>query len=108
MEVYWKKLTPKGFDRNVPKAMLAEMTKMPSDNHFIIPRAYFRLAVFFIKKRMNQEFEKGKKVGMTMSSQQQNMAMGQFTTILKSLESLKAGQSERKDFPFGMLRVTRL
>lgn len=105
VEVDWRKLTPRGFDRNVPKAMIDEMNKMPTDNHFIIPRIYMLIFIKFITKRM------GKEMGNTptgISQSQQQMAFGQFNSLIDSVVKLPPGKTEKKDFPFGVLKVTRL
>lgn len=105
VEVDWRKLTPRGFDRNVPKGVIDEMNKMPKDNHFVIPRLYMLIFIKFISKRM------GKEMGKTptgISQNQQQQALGQFTSIIDSVVKLPQGKTEKKDFPFGVLKVTRL
>ncbi len=106
VEVDWKKLPPKGFGRNVPKAIIDEMNKMPQNNHFVIPRFYMLIFVKLISKRMNKEM--GGKLPQGVSASQQQMAMGQFTSIIDNIVKLESGRTEKKDFPFGVLKVTRL
>ena len=106
IEVNWKRLIPKGYDRVLPAAMLNEMNKMPKDAHFIIPKLYFSIFIYFIRKKMMGG--PAKMQGMKMSAAQQNMAMAQFSSIIDSLTKLRPGQSENKNFPFGVLKVTRL
>jgi hypothetical protein len=106
VEVDWRKLTPRGFDRNVPKAILDEMNKMPKDNHFVVPRFYLLIFIKFLSKRMGKEMGGKKPAGV--SQNQQQMAMGQFTAIIDSVVKLAPGKTEKKDFPFGVLKVTRL
>jgi hypothetical protein len=105
MEVNWKKLTPRGFGRNVPKAVMDEMNRMPQDNHFVIPRMYMLVFVKFMTSKMNKEMGKG--MG-NVSQGQQQMAMGQFQSLIDSVVNLQKGRTEKKDFPFGVLKVTRL
>lgn len=105
VEVDWRKLTPRGFDRNVPREVLNEMNKMPNDNHFIIPRLYMLIFIKFISKRMGKEMGK---VPKGVSQNQQQMAMGQFTSLIDSVVKLQPGKTEKRDFPFGVLKVTRL
>lgn len=107
IEVDWKKLMPKGFERVLPKAVLSEMNKMPKDAHFIIPRVYLNVFIYFIRKKIAKEMGVPQKT-MKISSAQQDMAMGQFSEIINSIVGLKQGQTERKNFPFGILKVTRL
>jgi len=105
VEINWRKLTPRGFDKNVPKSVIDEMNKMPKDNHFVIPRLYMLIFIKFISKRMGKEMGKAP-VGV--SQNQQQMAMGQFSSIIDSVVKLPPGKTEKKDFPFGVLKVTRL
>ncbi|MES2615294.1 MAG: hypothetical protein V4591_07765, partial [Bdellovibrionota bacterium] len=105
VEVDWRKLTPRGFEKNVPKSVMDEMNKMPKDNHFVIPRLYMLIFIKFISKRMGKEMGKAP-AGVSQSQQQ--MAMGQFTSIIDGVVKLQPGKTERKDFPFGVLKVTRL
>lgn len=105
MQVEWKKFTPKGFERNVPKAVLAEMNKMPQSTHFIIPRFYMNIFLSIISKRMKKE---ASKLPAGVSQAQQEMATGQMMGLVNGIAKLGPGQTEKKDFPFGMLRVTRL
>ncbi len=106
IEIDWRKLTPRGFDKNVPKAVMDEMNKMPKDNHFVIPRFYMLIFIKFISKRMGKEANKGPAGGI--SQNQQQMAMGQFTSLIDGIVNLPQGKVEKKDFPFGVLKVTRL
>ncbi len=106
MEVNWKRLTPKGYERVLPANMLNEMNKMPKDAHFVIPKIYFNIFVYFIRKKMMGDSKKNQ--GMNITAAQQNMAMNQFSVIIDSFTKLQAGQTEFKNFPFGMLKVTRL
>ena len=105
VEVNWRKLTPRGFDRNVPKNVIDEMNRMPQDNHFVIPRLYMLIFIKFINKKMNKEMGK---VPAGISQGQQQMAMGQFTSLIDGVVKLEPGKTEKKDFPFGVLKVTRL
>lgn len=105
VEINWRKLTPRGFGPNVPKAIMDEMNKMPGDKHFVIPRFYMLIFIKFISKRMGKEMGK---VPKGMSASQQQMAVGQFTSIIDSVVKLPPGKTEKKDFPFGVLKVTRL
>lgn len=105
VEVDWRKLTPRGFERNVPKAILDEMNKMPKDNHFVIPRLYMLIFVKFMTRRMGKD---AGKMPAGVSQSQQQMAMGQFNSIIESITKLQPGKTEKKDFPFGVLKVTRL
>ena len=105
VEVDWRKLTPRGFDRNVPRAVVEEMNKMPKDTHFVIPRFYMLIAIKFISKRMGKEMGK---VPAGVSQNQQQLAVGQFTSLIDGIVKLPQGKTEKKDFPFGVLRVTRL
>ncbi len=105
VEVNWKKLTPRGFDRNVPRQVMDEMSKMPKDTHFLIPRLYMLIAVKFINRKMSKDM---KKLPAGFSASQQQMAVGQFTTLIDNIVNLPKGRTEKKDFPFGVLRVTRL
>ena len=105
VEVNWRKLTPRGFEKNLPKGVLEEMNKMPKDNHFVIPRFYMLIFIKFISKKM------GKETGKNMpgvSQNQQQQALGQMTSIIDSIVKLPPGKTEKKDFPFGVLKVTRL
>ena len=108
MEIDWKKLTPRGFERNVPKHILDEMNKMlnstPKDTHFLIPRIYAINAVRFMLRKMKKEsgnMPKG------ISAQQQNMGMEQFTGLAQNILSLPKGKSEKKDLNIGILKITR-
>jgi hypothetical protein len=47
-------------------------------------------------------------MGGGFSKAQQDMAMGQFTGLIDNVLKLQAGQTEKKDFPFGVLKVKRL
>jgi hypothetical protein len=108
MEIDWKKLTPRGFERNVPKYILDEMNKMinstPKDTHFIIPRIYAIIAVRFMLRKMKKESSKTPK-GFT--AQQQNMGMEQFTSLAQNILKLEKGMSEKKDLNIGILKITR-
>lgn len=108
MEVDWKKLAPRGFERNVPKHILDEMNKMinstPKDTHFIIPRIYAIIAVHFMLRKMKKESNKMPK-GFT--PQQQNMGMEQFTSLAQNILKLDKGKSEKKDLNIGILKITR-
>lgn len=106
MEIDWKRLTPKGYERVLPAAMLSEMNKMPKDAHFVIPKLYFNIFIYFIRKKIMGEA--GKMKGMNVSAAQQNLAMNQFSGIIDSFTKLNPGQTEYKNFPFGILKVTRL
>jgi hypothetical protein len=105
VEVDWRKLTPRGFDRNVPKDVLNEMNKMPADKHFLIPRFYMLIFIKFISKRMGKD---ANKVPAGFSQNQQQMAVNQFSSIIDSVVKLPQGKTEKKDFPFGMIKITRL
>lgn len=105
MEIHWRKLTPKGFDRNIPKNFMDEMNKIPQDKHFLIPRFYMLILIKFISKKMNKEKNK---MAPGISQSQQDMAYGQFTAIIDSVQKLSKGRMEKKDFPFGVLKITRL
>jgi len=107
MEVDWRRLTPKGYDKFLPKSMLNEMNKMPKDAHFVIPKVYFSIFIYFIRKKMLGESAK-KQGGMNISAAQQNLAASQFSSIIDSFTKLNPGQSENKNFPFGILKVKRL
>lgn len=107
IEVDWKKLLPKGFERVLPKNVLNEMNKMPKDAHFVIPRIYLNVFIYFIRKKIAKEMGLPQQ-SLKISSAQQNMAMGQFSEIIDSIVNLKQGQTERRNFPFGILKVTRL
>ena len=108
MEIDWKKLTPRGFERNVPKHILDEMNKMinstPKDTHFIIPRIYAIIAVHFMLRKMKKESNKMPK-GFT--AQQQNMGMEQFTGLAQNILKLEKGKSEKKDLNIGILKISR-
>ena len=108
MEIDWKKLTPRGFEKNVPKHILDEMNKMinstPKDTHFMIPRVYAVIAVHFMLRKMKKESSKMPK-GLT--AQQQNMGMEQFTGLAQSILNLAKGKSEKKDLNIGILKITR-
>ncbi len=108
MEIDWKKLTPRGYERNVPKHVLEEMNKMinstPKDAHFIIPRIYAIIAVRFMLRKMKKESNKMPK-GFT--TQQQNMGMEQFTTLAQNILKLEKGKSDKKDLNIGILKITR-
>ena len=107
MEIDWKKLTPKGFERNVPRHFQEEMNKAiqntPKNTHFIIPRLYAILAVRFMLRKMKKEnnLQKG------FTAQQQNMGMEQFTALAQNIMNLSAGKSEKKDLNIGILKITR-
>ncbi|BBH54008.1 hypothetical protein JCM31447_24650 [Fluviispira sanaruensis] len=109
IELDWKKLTPKGFDRNVSKQILDEINKMlsstPNDTHFIIPRIYARIAIAFMMRKMKKD---NKKMPAGLTAQQKDMGMNQFTTLAQSILSLEVGKSEKKDLHIGILRITRL
>lgn len=105
MQVEWKKFTPKGFERNVPKTVLAEMNKMPQSTHFIIPRLYMNIFLSIISKRMKKD---AAKTPAGVSQAQQQMATGQMLGLMNGIAKLPSGGVEKKDFPFGMLRITRL
>lgn len=109
IEVDWRRLSLRGFEKNIPKNVLAEMNKIPKDAHFIIPRLFANIFIRLIMKRMNKEMGKGMPAGAAaISKNQQQMAMGQFASITESILKLEKGKTERKDFPFGVLKVTRL
>lgn len=107
IEVDWKRLSMRGFEKNIPKNVLAEMNKIPKDAHFVLPRVFANLFIRLIMKRMGKEMSKGLPAGQ-MSQNQQQMAMGQFASITQGILNLEKGKTERKDFPFGVLKVTRL
>lgn len=108
MEVDWKKLTPRGFNRNVPKHILDEMNKMlnstPKDTHFIIPRLYAIIAVKIMLRKMKKE---AKNMPAGFSAQQQNMGMEQINLLAQNIIALDKGKSEKKDFNIGVLKITR-
>jgi hypothetical protein len=82
-----------------------EMNKIPQDKHFLIPRFYMLILIKFISKKMNKEKNK---MAPGISQSQQDMAYGQFTAIIDSVQKLSKGRMEKKDFPFGVLKITRL
>ncbi len=105
IEVHWKKLTPKGFGSKIPAFMLQELNKIPKDTHFVIPHLYFSIAIRFIRYKMKStpgQMPKG------VSLNQQQFAMGQFHEIIERMALMGPGMTEKKDFPFGVLRVSRL
>ena len=108
MEIDWKKLTPRGFNRNVPKHILDEMNKMlnstPKDTHFIVPRFYAIIAVKFMLRKMQKE---SKNMPTNFSAQQQNMGMEQINMLAQNILNLSKGKSEKKDFNIGVLKITR-
>lgn len=109
MEVDWRRMSLRGFEKNIPKNVLAEMNKIPKDAHFIVPRIYLTLFIRIIMKRMGKEMGKGMPQGAAgVSKAQQQMALGQFSSITESILKLEKGRIEKKDFPFGVLKVTRL
>ncbi|KAB8027962.1 hypothetical protein [Fluviispira multicolorata] len=109
LEIDWKKLTPKGFDRNVPRHILEEMNKMlnstPKDTHFIIPRIYAKIAIYFMMRKMKKETQK---MPTGFTNQQKNMGMEQFTSLAQNILKLEPGNTEKKDLNIGILKVTRL
>ena len=82
------------------------MNKMPKDTRFIMPRFYLLIGLYFITKKINKESSKVQ--GMGYSAAQQQMAMGQFTELIDKVHKLQKGKTERKDFPFGTIKITRL
>jgi hypothetical protein len=107
MEIDWKKLPLKGFEGFLPKEVLNEMNKIPKSVHFIVPRFYLTIFIYFIRKKIAKEMG-GSQKSIKMTAAQQNMAMGQFSEIIDGIEKLKSGQIERRNFPFGTIKVTRL
>jgi hypothetical protein len=110
IEVEWKKLSPKGFERNVPKHILNEMNKMvqstPRDQHFLIPRIYAILALKIMMRKIKKESTKNLST-TGFSAQQQNMGLEQLNALSQALLKLEAGKSEKKDLNIGVLKVTR-
>jgi len=106
IEINWKRLSMRGFERHVPQHVLNEMNKIPKDAHFLIPRFFANIFIRLIMKRMENEMSKG--MPMNASKNQQQMALGQFTSITESILKLEPGRTEKKDFPFGVLKVSRL
>ncbi len=108
IEVDWKKLTPRGFNKNVPKHYLDEMNKVlnstPKDTHFIIPRLYAIIAVKFMLRKMKKE---SKNLPGGFSAQQQSMGMDQLNSFAQNILNLSKGKSEKKDLNIGVLKVTR-
>lgn len=108
MEIDWRKLSPKGYNRNVPQQVLDEMNKMinntPKDTHFIIPRIYAVLAVRFMLRKMKKE---SSNLPKTFTAQQQNLGMEQFTSLANNILKLEKGKSEKKDLNIGVLKITR-
>lgn len=109
MEIDWKKLKPRGFERNVPKHILEEMNKMinsmPNDTHIIVPRIYARIAIYFIMKKIKKDSQKMSK---GFSVEQQNLGLAQFNQLAQNILKLEPGMTEKKDLNVGILKVTRL
>ncbi|APJ04532.1 hypothetical protein [Silvanigrella aquatica] len=108
MEIDWKKLTPRGYERNVPRHIMEQMNKMiestPKDTHFIIPRLYAIIGIRFMLRKMKKESANLPK-GFT--PQQQNMGMDQMTSLAQNILKLDTGKSEKKDLNIGVLKITR-
>lgn len=107
VEIDWKKLLPKGFERVLPKGVLNEMNKMPKDSHFVIPRFYLSVFIYFIRKKLAKDMGLPQK-SIPFNAAQKDMAMGQFSEIINNIIGLKQGQTERRNLPFGILKVKRL
>ena len=105
VEICWRKLTPRGFGRDVPRQLLSEMNRMPKDMHFVIPRLYFRVGVYFFLKNVRKQ--NAKVSGVTLSQSKQKVANNKIEEIIDEFKGLKKGQSASQSFPFGVIKVTR-
>ena len=102
VEVSWKKLTPRGFERDVPRQMIEEMNKIPNSVHFFIPRLYFMLGVRYMMKNMQKNQAAG-----SLSQNQQVQAQQKLNELVDSFINLQPSQTKTQSLPFGIIKVTR-
>jgi len=100
MEVSWKKLTPKGFEKELPRQTLNEMGKMPKSVDFIIPRFYFSIGTKLLLKNLKKQQQ-----GLPIN--QQRMFSEKINEILDGFLHLKPYQTKNQSLPFGMIKVHR-
>jgi hypothetical protein len=104
MAVSWKKLLPKGFERDLPRQALAEMARIPNSVDFIIPKVYLSIGVYFMLKNIKKQ--SGLAPG-GFSSHQQQVAQMKLQEIVQGFSTLKPLETKSHTLPFGLIKVRR-
>jgi hypothetical protein len=105
VEVHWQKMTPRGFQ--FPREMVAQIQKIPGDQHFILPRFAGLWAINYFIKSFRKNAGK-MAVQMRASGGQEGEALAQFEKMAANIKRLESGRTENLNFPFGVLKITRL
>jgi len=103
MEVHWQKMTPRGFQ--MPKEAMAQIQKLPGDQHFILPRfaGVWAINYFIGAFRKNTA-----KMPMAMKAGHEADALASIEKMVTNVKRLESGRTENINLPFGVLKVTRL
>lgn len=102
VEVKWQKFTPRGF--KLPSDVNSQLSRLPGDTHFIVPRFVSVLAVKVIMRSMKKN---ASKVPVQYKAQQ-DQAFGMIEQTARNIMRLDKGLSEKLSLPFGELKITRL
>ncbi len=106
MEVRWQKMTPKGF--NLPREMMAELSRLPTDKHFLVPRFVSLLFIRYFMKNMKSNASKQFANLPKKGKGQEAQALGMIEDMVSNIAKLEGGRTEQVSLPFGVLKVTRL
>lgn len=108
LELRWNKFPPRGFQqlpRNVLEQMNSELSRLPKDTHFIIPR---KVALWAVRYFLNKTKKDAAKSNIPQLKGREKESLGKLEEMANTVVNLEVAKTKTINLPFGVLHVSRL
>ncbi len=108
LELRWSKFPPRGFQqlpRDTIEQMTREISRLPKDTHFLIPRPIALWAIRYLLKKTKKD---ASKANMPQLKGRERETFGKLEEMADSVVKLEVTKSKTIHLPFGVLNISRL
>jgi hypothetical protein len=108
LELRWSKLSPRGFQqlpRDMVEQMNRELSRIPKDTHFLLPRPVALWAIRYLLKKTQKDAAKH---SIPQLKGREKETFGKLEEMANGVINLEVAKSKTINLPFGVLHVSRL
>ncbi len=112
LELKWSKFPPRGFQqlpREALEQMNRELTRLPKDTHFLIPRPIALWAIRYLMKKTKKDATSTATKNLPPQLRgREKETLGELDKMANSIVNLEVAKSKTINLPFGVLNISRL